>query len=202
MMQNLFFFENDVYALCVHRPPVQLSVASATPSHSRPPCLGSGAVHSLLRCLSQSELHTDHLLQSLQLPSTERIRYKHKSWQTWASGMVGKHILRWNTWATCKVQKIKKKRYRKKTQKRRYRGEKNQLTWKECSLFQFKVDLVESSLRQELQYYLYKNIFLLMVPKCFAVLLIWSTKTLCLYHTPSSLFSTSKCSKCSPFSPR
>lgn len=64
------------YPLCVQRPPVQLSVATATPSHSRPPCLGSGAVHSLLRCLSQSELHTDHSLHSPQPPSTERIRYR------------------------------------------------------------------------------------------------------------------------------
>lgn len=67
------------YPLCVHRPPVQLSVASATPSHSRPPCLGSGAVHSRLRCLSQSGLHVDHSLHSLQLPSTVGIRYKCKS---------------------------------------------------------------------------------------------------------------------------
>ena len=59
------------YPLCVQRPPVQLSVASAPPSHSRPPCLGSGAVHSLLRCLSQPELHIDHSLHSPQLPSTE-----------------------------------------------------------------------------------------------------------------------------------
>lgn len=59
------------YPLCVQKPPVQLSVATATPSHSRPPCLGSGAVHSLLRCLSQSELHTDHSLHSSQPPSTE-----------------------------------------------------------------------------------------------------------------------------------
>lgn len=56
--------------LWVQRPPVQLSVATATPSHSRPPCLGSGEVHSLLRCLSQSELHADHSLQSPQPPST------------------------------------------------------------------------------------------------------------------------------------
>ncbi|TNN60065.1 hypothetical protein EYF80_029734 [Liparis tanakae] len=53
------------------RPPVQLSVASATPSHSRPSCLGSGAVHSRPRCLSQSELHADHSLHSPQPPSTE-----------------------------------------------------------------------------------------------------------------------------------
>ncbi len=66
------------YPLCVQRPPVQLSVARATPSHSRPPCLGSGAVHSLLRCLSQSELHTDHSLHSPQLPSTEGVRHKYK----------------------------------------------------------------------------------------------------------------------------
>lgn len=62
---------NDWYPLCVHRPPVQLSVASATPSHRRPPCLGSGAVHSLLRCLSHSGVHADHSPHSLQLPSTE-----------------------------------------------------------------------------------------------------------------------------------
>lgn len=62
---------NDCYPLCVHRPPVQLSVASATPSHRRPPCLGSGAVHSLLRCLSHSGVHADHSPHSLQLPSTE-----------------------------------------------------------------------------------------------------------------------------------
>lgn len=58
------------YPLCVQRPSVQFSVATATPSHSRPPCLGSGAVHSLLRCLSQSELHADHSLHSPQPPST------------------------------------------------------------------------------------------------------------------------------------
>lgn len=64
-------------SLCVHRPPVQLSVASAAPSHSRPPCLGSGAVHSLPRCLSHSSLHTVHSLHWPQPPST-KIRYKHK----------------------------------------------------------------------------------------------------------------------------
>lgn len=76
MMLMLFLLYNDGYPLCVHRPPVQLSVASATPSHSRPPCLGSGAVQSLLRCLSQSELHTDHWPHSLQPPSTEEIKDK------------------------------------------------------------------------------------------------------------------------------
>lgn len=50
---------------------MQLSVASATPSHSRPPCLGSGAVHSRPRCRSQSELQEDHSLHSPQPPSTE-----------------------------------------------------------------------------------------------------------------------------------
>jgi len=59
------------YPLCVQRAPVQFSAATATPSHRRPPCLGSGAVQSLLRCLSQAELHTDHSLQSPQPPSTK-----------------------------------------------------------------------------------------------------------------------------------
>lgn len=69
--QRLAGFFNDCYSLWVHRPPVQLSVASATPSQRRPPCLGSGAVHSLLRCLSQSDVHADHSLHSLQPPSTD-----------------------------------------------------------------------------------------------------------------------------------
>lgn len=73
---NLFFFFCAFFvriacdSLCVHRPPVQFSAASAAPSHSRPPCLGSGAVHSLPRCLSHSTLHADHSLHSLQPPST------------------------------------------------------------------------------------------------------------------------------------
>lgn len=76
--QRLAGFLNDCYSLCVHRPPVQLSAASATPSHRRPPCLGSGAVHSLLRCLSQSDVHADHSLHSLQLPSTDGNSHKDK----------------------------------------------------------------------------------------------------------------------------
>lgn len=83
MLNYLFLIVNQwrgmgCYPLCVQRPPVQLPVARATPSHSRPPCLGSGAVHSLPRCLSQSELHTDHSVHSPQLPSTEGNRYKYR----------------------------------------------------------------------------------------------------------------------------
>lgn len=76
--QRLAGVFKDCYPLCVHRPPVQLSVASATPSQRRPPCLGSGAVHSLLRCLSQSDVHADHSLHSLQLPSTDGNSHKGK----------------------------------------------------------------------------------------------------------------------------
>lgn len=136
MMLNLFFFFfNDCYPLWVHRPPVQLSVARATPSHSRPPCLGSGAVHSLPRCLSQSELHTDHSPHSLQPPSTEGIRYKYKSLR-----IRGRTYTDWATFSSLNHSRLHTK-YERTKQKRRYTGEQNQLTWQRSSLFLLKVQL-------------------------------------------------------------
>lgn len=38
--------------LCVHRPPVQFSMAWLSPSHILPRWRGAGALHSLHRCLS------------------------------------------------------------------------------------------------------------------------------------------------------
>lgn len=71
--------EGDEYAPCMQRSPVQLSVSRAAPSHNLPPCLGSGSVHSLVRCLSHSELHTDHRVHSAQPPSTVTQTHTHTS---------------------------------------------------------------------------------------------------------------------------
>lgn len=63
-----------VHLLCGHCSLVQLSDWRSRPWHSFPPVPGVGWVHSLLRHMVQSTPHGDHLLHSLQPPSTEHTR--------------------------------------------------------------------------------------------------------------------------------
>lgn len=72
----------------MHCPPVQFSVAWPAPSQSLPPCLGAGAEHSRLRCLSHSGLQAVHSLHSPQLPSTAEYKAEHLSHCKFSLGAV------------------------------------------------------------------------------------------------------------------
>lgn len=57
-------------SLCTHSPSVQFLESSRVPLQSRPPFWGGGAMHSRLRQWAHSVLQADHLLHSVQAPST------------------------------------------------------------------------------------------------------------------------------------
>lgn len=59
-----------MHSLCGHCSLVQLRDWRSSPWHSLPPVPGEGWVHSLLLHIEQSAPHADHLLHSLQPPST------------------------------------------------------------------------------------------------------------------------------------
>lgn len=59
-----------LYSLCRQSPSVQFLELSSTPLQSLPPLRGAGAAHSRLRQWVHSVLHADHLLHSVQAPST------------------------------------------------------------------------------------------------------------------------------------
>lgn len=59
-----------VLSLCGHCSLVQLRDWRSSPWQSFPPVPGEGWVHSLLLHIEQSAPHADHLLHSLQPPST------------------------------------------------------------------------------------------------------------------------------------
>lgn len=60
----------ECYSLCGHCSLVQLSDWRSRPWQSLPPVPGEGWVHSLLLHIEQSAPQADHLLHSLQPPST------------------------------------------------------------------------------------------------------------------------------------
>lgn len=65
-----------VHSLCGHCSLVQLRDWRSSPWQSLPPVPGEGWVHSLLLHMEQSAAHADHLLHSLQPPSTADTRTK------------------------------------------------------------------------------------------------------------------------------
>lgn len=60
----------DVHLLCMQSPSVQLWDWSTGPSQSCPPFLGTGLLHSLFLHWVHSVPQGDHLVQSVQPPST------------------------------------------------------------------------------------------------------------------------------------
>lgn len=74
-----------VYSLCRQSPSVQFLESSSTPLQSLPPLRGAGAAHSRLRQWVHSVLHADHLLHSVQAPSTvghQTQARRHPPWHT------------------------------------------------------------------------------------------------------------------------
>lgn len=65
-----------VHSLCGHCSLVQLRDWRSSPWQSLPPVPGEGWVHSLLLHIEQSAPHADHLLHSLQPPSTAKTHDK------------------------------------------------------------------------------------------------------------------------------
>lgn len=76
-----------VHSLCGHCSLVQLRDWRSSPWQSLPPVPGEGWVHSLLLHIEQSAPHADHLLHSLQPPSTAKTH----SIKTWASTNTHTH---------------------------------------------------------------------------------------------------------------
>lgn len=84
-----------VHSLCGHCSLVQLRDWRSSPWQSLPPVPGEGWVHSLLLHIEQSAPHADHLLHSLQPPSTRKnnIKNKNNSGETHAQQLKLKRIL-------------------------------------------------------------------------------------------------------------
>ncbi len=69
--------------------PVQFWLAMSLPKQYRPPCLGAGLLHSLLRNWRQSGLHEDQEDQDDHWPSTEGHMLLHVFFCTWGPSHPG-----------------------------------------------------------------------------------------------------------------